>query len=39
VEDVAEHWDAINDDTGYTVPGDLRSWSAAFLAHLPPDEV
>jgi NAD(P)-dependent dehydrogenase (short-subunit alcohol dehydrogenase family) len=38
VEDVAEHWDAINDESGYTVPGDLRSWSAAFLAHLPPAE-
>jgi hypothetical protein len=38
VEDVAEHWEAINDDTGYSVPPDLRRWSDAFLAHLPPDE-
>jgi NAD(P)-dependent dehydrogenase (short-subunit alcohol dehydrogenase family) len=38
VEDVAEHWDAINDESGYSVPTDLRSWSAAFLAHLPTDE-
>jgi NAD(P)-dependent dehydrogenase (short-subunit alcohol dehydrogenase family) len=38
VEDVAEHWESINDDTGYSVPPDLRRWSAAFLAHLPPDE-
>ncbi len=38
MEDVAEHWDAINDESGYAVPGDLRSWSAAFLAHLPAEE-
>jgi hypothetical protein len=36
VEDVAQHWAAINDETGYYVPGDLADWSAAFLAHLPP---
>jgi NAD(P)-dependent dehydrogenase (short-subunit alcohol dehydrogenase family) len=33
VEDVAAHWDAINDETGYDVPADLMSWSATFLAH------
>jgi NAD(P)-dependent dehydrogenase (short-subunit alcohol dehydrogenase family) len=33
VEDVAAHWDEINDEAGYTVPADLMSWSAAFLAH------
>jgi NAD(P)-dependent dehydrogenase (short-subunit alcohol dehydrogenase family) len=38
MEDVAEHWEAIHDDTEYTVPRDLRSWSAAFLAHQPPNE-
>jgi NAD(P)-dependent dehydrogenase (short-subunit alcohol dehydrogenase family) len=36
IEDVADHWAAINDEAGYTVPADLREWSAAFLAHLPP---
>jgi NAD(P)-dependent dehydrogenase (short-subunit alcohol dehydrogenase family) len=36
IEDLAEHWEAINDETGYTVPVDLVSWSAAFLSHLPP---
>jgi len=36
IEDVAAHWAGINDEAGYTVPGDLREWSAAFLAHLPP---
>lgn len=34
VEDVAEHWDAINDETGYDVPADLPAWSASFLSHL-----
>jgi NAD(P)-dependent dehydrogenase (short-subunit alcohol dehydrogenase family) len=33
VEDVAEHWAAINDETGYTVPADLIGWSNAFLSH------
>jgi NAD(P)-dependent dehydrogenase (short-subunit alcohol dehydrogenase family) len=36
LEDVAEHWDAINDEAGYFVPTDLMAWSAAFMAHLPP---
>jgi hypothetical protein len=36
VEDMAEHWAEINDETGYHVPEDLMAWSAAFLAHLPP---
>jgi NAD(P)-dependent dehydrogenase (short-subunit alcohol dehydrogenase family) len=35
IEDVGEHWAAINDETGYVVPSDLMSWSAAFLSHLP----
>jgi len=34
IEDVAEHWAAINDETGYTIPADLMSWSAAFTAQL-----
>jgi len=37
VEDVAEHWAAINDQTGSWVPTDLMGWSAAFTAHLRPD--
>ena len=36
VEDVAEHWAEINDETGYYVPADLSGWSAAFMAHLLP---
>jgi NAD(P)-dependent dehydrogenase (short-subunit alcohol dehydrogenase family) len=34
IEDVADHWDEINDETGYTVPTDLNDWSARFMAHL-----
>jgi len=37
IEDVAEHWDGINDEAGYSVPANLRAWSAMFLAHLPND--
>ncbi len=35
MEDIAQHWRAINDETGYSIPADLMSWSAAFMAHLP----
>jgi NAD(P)-dependent dehydrogenase (short-subunit alcohol dehydrogenase family) len=38
VEDIAEHWASINDETGYFVPADLVSWSAQFLAHLAPGD-
>ena len=34
IEDVAGAWAAINDESGYRVPADLPSWSAAFTAHL-----
>lgn len=34
VEDIAEHWDAINDERGFVVPTDLIAWSSTFLAHL-----
>jgi NAD(P)-dependent dehydrogenase (short-subunit alcohol dehydrogenase family) len=37
VEDVATHWDEINDESGYSVPADLMDWSAAFTQHLHPD--
>jgi NAD(P)-dependent dehydrogenase (short-subunit alcohol dehydrogenase family) len=36
IEDIAEHWSAINDETGYFIPADLMSWSDSFMAHLPP---
>jgi len=34
IEDVAEHWATINDETGYYVPADLTAWSAVFMEHL-----
>jgi len=34
VEDVADHWAAINAESGYRVPTDLMDWSADFTAHL-----
>lgn len=34
VEDVAEHWANINDETGYHVPAGLIDWSTSFMAHL-----
>jgi NAD(P)-dependent dehydrogenase (short-subunit alcohol dehydrogenase family) len=34
IEDVAAHWETINDESGYSVPRDLKSWSAAFMRHL-----
>ena len=37
IEDVAEHWAAINDEAGYFVPADLMDWSATFMAHLQPE--
>jgi NAD(P)-dependent dehydrogenase (short-subunit alcohol dehydrogenase family) len=37
MEDVAEHWDAINDEAGYWVPQSLMDWSARFMAHLQPE--
>ena len=35
IEDIAQNWATINDETGYYVPADLTDWSATFLAHLP----
>ena len=36
IEDVARHWDAVNDETGYFVPPNLNAWSAEFAKHLYP---
>jgi NAD(P)-dependent dehydrogenase (short-subunit alcohol dehydrogenase family) len=35
IEDVADNWAKINDESGYYVPADLIAWSTAFMAHLP----
>jgi NAD(P)-dependent dehydrogenase (short-subunit alcohol dehydrogenase family) len=34
IEDVARHWAAINNETGYYIPADVGDWSVHFLAHL-----
>jgi NAD(P)-dependent dehydrogenase (short-subunit alcohol dehydrogenase family) len=34
IEDIARHWDEINDEKGYIVPRDLPDWSTSFLTHL-----
>src|SRR5439155_699176 len=34
IEDVAQNWTTINDESGYYLPADLTAWSGAFLAHL-----
>jgi NAD(P)-dependent dehydrogenase (short-subunit alcohol dehydrogenase family) len=34
IEDVAEHWATINDESDYFVPTDLVGWSRKFTAHL-----
>ena len=34
IEDIARHWDEINDEKGYVVPRDLPDWSTSFLTHL-----
>jgi NAD(P)-dependent dehydrogenase (short-subunit alcohol dehydrogenase family) len=34
IEDVADHWTEVNDETGYYVPTDLAAWSKEFMAHL-----
>jgi NAD(P)-dependent dehydrogenase (short-subunit alcohol dehydrogenase family) len=36
VEDVAQYWTMINDETGYYVPADLPGWSDTFMTHLRP---
>ncbi len=33
IEDIAENWAAINDETGYYVPADLMDWSARYMSH------
>jgi NAD(P)-dependent dehydrogenase (short-subunit alcohol dehydrogenase family) len=34
IEDVAEHWATINDETDYSTPADLIAWSTRFMSHL-----
>jgi len=34
IEDVAEQWKTINDETGYYVPASLMDWAGHFMSHL-----
>ncbi|MDR6688771.1 NAD(P)-dependent dehydrogenase (short-subunit alcohol dehydrogenase family) [Arthrobacter sp. 1088] len=34
IEDIVEHWDEINDQSGYYVPTGTYDWGARFMAHL-----
>ena len=36
IADVVEHWDEINDETGYYVPTSLPDWSQHYAAHRRP---
>ena len=34
VEDVAQQWATINDESGYYVPADVPEWAAQYMRHL-----
>jgi NAD(P)-dependent dehydrogenase (short-subunit alcohol dehydrogenase family) len=34
IEEIAGHWDEINDENGYYVPESLHDWASEFLGHL-----
>jgi len=34
VEEIAQHWDEINAQDGYYVPGNLYDWAGKFFGHL-----
>jgi NAD(P)-dependent dehydrogenase (short-subunit alcohol dehydrogenase family) len=36
VEDLAAHWDAINDEDDYYVPANPIDWSKHYMSHLQP---
>jgi hypothetical protein len=33
IEDIAENWATINDETGYYIPTGLMDWSKHYMAH------
>ena len=33
VEDIADHWNVINDEDGYYVPRTLNDWAMRFMSH------
>jgi NAD(P)-dependent dehydrogenase (short-subunit alcohol dehydrogenase family) len=34
IEDVAEYWATINDETGYYIPTSLMDWASRYMSHL-----
>jgi NAD(P)-dependent dehydrogenase (short-subunit alcohol dehydrogenase family) len=34
IEDIVEHWDEINDETGYYTPTSLNDWASKYMVHL-----
>ena len=34
LEDIAENWSTINDETGYYVPSDLPDWAGQYMKHI-----
>ena len=34
IEDLAAHWDAVNEEAGYYVPADLMDWMRSYMNHL-----
>jgi uncharacterized protein YfaT (DUF1175 family) len=36
IEDIADNWASINDESGYYVPANLMDWSAHYMAHHAP---
>jgi len=38
IEEIAENWEQINDEEGYSVPSDLPDWSTSFMRHLDPEQ-
>jgi NAD(P)-dependent dehydrogenase (short-subunit alcohol dehydrogenase family) len=37
IEDIAQNWASINDETGYYIPKSLADWSTTFMTHLTPN--
>ncbi|HTL84561.1 MAG TPA: SDR family NAD(P)-dependent oxidoreductase [Acidimicrobiia bacterium] len=36
IEDLAAHWDVVNEEPGYYVPADLTDWMRSYMGHLSP---
>jgi NAD(P)-dependent dehydrogenase (short-subunit alcohol dehydrogenase family) len=34
IEDLAAHWDAVEEEAGYSVPADLTDWMRSYMNHL-----